>query len=442
MGRRRCNRQVSFCSCGHARDFFALAHLLLRWLVIGMAQDFCGANNINLLVPQGQFGTRLAGGDDAASPRYIFTYLSPLARYLFPEADDALLNYLEDDGQLIEPDFFCPIIPLLLVNGSQGIGTGWSTYIPPHNPVDVLNYIRSKIDGNPIAEKMRPWARGFTGSIEPKEDGSGYVSTGRAGIVNKNSVLIDELPIKQWTDDYKEHLIRMRDKNEITHFVENHTTTSVSFTVKLNAVALQKMSRAGLEKAFKLQANLATTNMHAFDVNGTIVKFASAEGIADAFFPTRLELYRDRKSVLQSEMTHDATVLRNKARFITSVTSGEIDLVSGRKTRDAIVGALHDLKFESASALKIIKNNNSVAEKRRQKLIDDEIAEADVISPNAEFDYLLNMPLSSLTTERIDALHREASQRDKELAQLVGTSPEDLWRHDLDVLADKLAKHL
>lgn len=116
-------------------------------IVIGMAQDFVGSNNINLLVPSGQFGTRLAGGKDAASPRYIFTALSPTARLLFPEVDDALLAYKEDDGQSIEPETFFPIIPLLLVNGAQGIGTGWSTYIPPHNPRDVLAYIRAKLDG-------------------------------------------------------------------------------------------------------------------------------------------------------------------------------------------------------------------------------------------------------------------------------------------------------
>ena len=111
-----------------------------------MAQDFVGSNNLNLIMPIGQFGTRLAGGADAASPRYIFTHLSPLARYVFPDADDSLLTYREDDGQQIEPEFFCPVIPLLLVNGSQGIGTGWSTFIPSYSPLDVLRYIRAKLD--------------------------------------------------------------------------------------------------------------------------------------------------------------------------------------------------------------------------------------------------------------------------------------------------------
>lgn len=80
-----------------------------------MAQDFVGSNNVNLLTPSGQFGTRLEGGSDAASPRYIFTFLSPIARLLFPEEDDILLNFQEDEGQVIEPEYFCPIIPLLLV---------------------------------------------------------------------------------------------------------------------------------------------------------------------------------------------------------------------------------------------------------------------------------------------------------------------------------------
>jgi len=151
-------------------------------LVTGMAQDFVGSNNINLLEPRGQFGTRMAGGKDAASPRYIFTCLSPISRLLFPDVDDALLHHLEDDGVLIEPKFYCPIIPLLLVNGSQGIGTGWSTFIPQHNARDVLEHIRAKLDGAETLPIIKPWARGFAGKIEMKEDRSGYRSIGRAAV--------------------------------------------------------------------------------------------------------------------------------------------------------------------------------------------------------------------------------------------------------------------
>ena len=143
-----------------------------------MAQDFAGSNNINLLEPKGQFGTRMAGGKDAASPRYIFTQLSPVARLLFPEVDDPQLNHLEDDGVTIEPNFFCPIVPLLLINGVQGIGTGWSSYIPSHHAQDVLDHVRAKLNNESILPDINPWVRGFNGVMEVKEDNSGYQSIG------------------------------------------------------------------------------------------------------------------------------------------------------------------------------------------------------------------------------------------------------------------------
>lgn len=147
-----------------------------------MAQDFVGSNNINLLEPKGQFGTRMAGGKDAASPRYIFTHLSPVARLLFPEVDDPLLTHLEDDGVLIEPKFYCPIVPLLLINGVQGIGTGWSSYIPSHHAQDVLEYVRGKLNEDIKLPAINPWVKGFVGSLEVKADASGYRSVGIAKV--------------------------------------------------------------------------------------------------------------------------------------------------------------------------------------------------------------------------------------------------------------------
>lgn len=174
-----------------------------------MAQDFVGANNLNLMVPNGQFGTRLAGGKDAASPRYIFTHLSPVTRHLFPEDDDVVLDYLEDDGQMIEPTFYCPIIPLLLVNGTQGIGTGWSTFVPPHHPMSVVDYIRAKLDNQTELPFIEPYVNGFKGEIVRREDGSGYDSLGIVEHLSKKTILIKELPIGVWTDNYKRQLVKM-----------------------------------------------------------------------------------------------------------------------------------------------------------------------------------------------------------------------------------------
>lgn len=125
-----------------------------------MAQNFVGSNNINLLMPNGQFGTRNNGGKDAASARYIFTLLNQVTRYLYPEDDDALLNYLEEEGQMIEPDYYLPIIPMVLVNGSEGIGTGWSTYIPCHNPREIAENIKRMLTGQDYVP-MQPWFKGY-----------------------------------------------------------------------------------------------------------------------------------------------------------------------------------------------------------------------------------------------------------------------------------------
>jgi DNA topoisomerase-2 len=412
-----------------------------------MAQDFVGSNNINLLEPQGQFGTRLSGGDDAASPRYIFTQLSPVSRLLFPEVDDAILDYREDDGQMIEPEFYCPIIPLLLVNGSQGIGTGWSTFIAPHNPLDLIDYVRSKLDGVQQHQLpvLRPFARGFDGAIEENPDGDGYVSIGRASKTSKSTIVIDELPLRIWTDAYKTTLIKMRDRGEIQHFVENHTTSKVRFEIHSKTAQLNRMVNSGLENVFKLRKSLPMTNMNAFDSHNRIRKFDSAESIIEEYFPVRLGLYYDRQSLLESETKYGSAVSQNKARFIEAVSNGRIKLTTGRKTKEETVMELKSLGYSTVDELQRIRNDNTVFKRRlvSQEPLDDNEEDATLTieheSPTrSDFDYLLNMPLSSLTSERIQELLKDAAKKDDELKLIQSKSAEDLWRSDLD----KLAQHL
>lgn len=228
----------------------------------------------------------------------------------------------------------------------------------------------------------------------------------------------------------------MRDNGDISSFVENHTTSKVSFTVQLQAAKLTRMIRSGLEKAFKLETNLRITNMHAFDENYEMRKFDSAESIADAFFPQRLALYHDRKSVLESEMNYDAAVLRNKAQFIQAVTAGEVDLMSGKKTKEQTTASLQDLGLTRSTDLKAIRDNNALTKRRLLKEGDmDGIADLIDIPLSSEYDYLLSMPLSSLTAEKIANLQNEALKKEQDFEQLQNTSPEDLWRADLDKLA-------
>jgi DNA topoisomerase-2 len=402
-----------------------------------MAQDFVGSNNINLLVPSGQFGTRLVGGEDAASPRYIFTHLSPVSRFLFPEDDDLLLDYLEDDGQMIEPKYFCPIIPLLLVNGSQGIGTGWSTFIPQHNPLSVVDYIRAKLDKSLETSQIEPYSRGFLGTIERHD--RGYISYGRIKVLHKNTVLIDELPIGVWTNKYKKHLLKMQSRGTIIEFQENHTTTKVSFKVKVRPSQLLQMEQSGLEKAFGLTSNLPLTNMNAFDATGKIQKFHSAESIADAYFPCRLGLYHDRKSVLMSQMEYNAEMQENKARFIKMVSESKIDLMGGKTSKEETCNALQELGFKTLEDLQQIRNNNTLHVNNLTEDINDQHGHEDGLQNNSSsFDYLLKMPLSSLTSEKIAALTKDASVTKAELQKIKDTDPEELWMADLE----NLARHL
>lgn len=190
----------------------------LQGAIIGMAQDFTGSNNLPLLVPEGNFGSKFALGKDAASPRYIFTRLQPWTTIIFDQRDAALLNYLNDDGQSIEPDFFIPIIPMALVNGCEGIGTGFSTYIPPYNPKDLINnLLRVLDDKEPIP--MNPYFRGFNGVVEeqisgdPNRSGTTWITKGRWKKLSATQIEITELPVGVGVTPYKEFLESMIEGN-------------------------------------------------------------------------------------------------------------------------------------------------------------------------------------------------------------------------------------
>lgn len=225
--------------------------------IVKMAQNYVGSNNLPLLVPSGQFGTRSLGGHDHASPRYIYTKLSHLAPLVFPQADELLLDYATDDGKVIEPVFYIPIIPMLLVNGSQGIGTGWSTKVPCYNPIDLANFLEYVLT-RPAAEgiddwvdeaarevPLTPWCRGFKGTIKEsiKKGPNDTIQYETSGVVTNsnrksarsgNVAVITELPIGMWTSDYKEFLIKSAANGDIQGFTELHTTDQVHFEVFLN----------------------------------------------------------------------------------------------------------------------------------------------------------------------------------------------------------------
>ncbi|KAJ6984804.1 hypothetical protein NC653_022951 [Populus alba x Populus x berolinensis] len=417
----------------------------LAGTIIGMAQDFVGSNNINLLQPNGQFGTRSVGGKDHASARYIYTQLSPITRFLFPKDDDGLLNYLDEDGQTIEPTWYIPIIPTVLVNGCEGIGTGWSTFIPNYNPRDVVANVRRLLNGE-MMEPMNPWYRGFKGTIEKgasKEGGcSSYTVNGVINEVNETTLRITELPVRRWTDDYKAFLNSVtegtRDENGnlpkdpfVKDFRKYGDDAAVDFEVQLSEENMLVAKQEGLLKKFKLTTTISTSNMHLFDSAGVIKKYDNPEQILENFFHLRLEYYETRKKVLLENLEFELLKLENKVRFILGVVRGEI-IVNNRKRADLLL-ELHQKGFNP-----IPKKSKAVVAGATD---DTEEAEdsPDVSGVRAsDYDYLLSMAIGTLTLEKVQQLCADRDKLNGEVDSLRKTTPKVLWVKDLEGLEMQL----
>jgi len=443
---------------GYIGEHAAYHHgeMSLQQTIIGMAQNFVGSNNINLLSPCGQFGTRRMGGKDAASPRYIFTRLEKITRAIFHPDDDNLLNYLNDDGQDVEPDFYMPVIPMVLVNGSQGIGTGWSSDVPLFSPRDIVTNLRNMMEGKELI-KMKPSYCGFIGDVveESGKDEGKYSIIGKAERLDDTTVLVSELPVKNWTQNYKEFLEKMilgtastkKDKDggeeggskktvgEIKDFKENHTDTTVSFTITGTEEQITKLEKGkdGLIGKLKLKSSVSTNNMNCFNKDGNMKKYNTPEDILRTFFHTRLHYYQLRKDDMLKTLREEHMILENKARFVEAVIEGDI-VVSNRK-KSALLKELQKKNYDLKEDAKKPTNDDDSDEES-----DDD--EEDGVSTDAElakgYEYLLGMKIWSLTKEKVDKLKEQEQLKAEELKELEKKHAHQIWWEDLDDLEDLL----
>ena len=283
------------------------------------------------------------GGDDAAQSRYIFTKLSPLTRILFKQEDDRLCKILNDDGFPIEPEYYYPVIPSILINGSSGIGTGFSTDIPKYHPIALSKYILNMIDGNENST-IKPWYRGFKGEIEPTSPGS-YITRGKFEIINDSTICIKELPIGIWTEKYVEYLDKVSvergketAKNFIRSFKDDSTETSVNITIKMNPCSIKKWNNKigkdginELENRLKLTSSISITNMHTFNYKGSITKFKKVEDLIDVWFNIRKEIYVKRREYLLEHLKRDLDIIKYKVQFINEIIDETIEIRNVKK---------------------------------------------------------------------------------------------------------------
>jgi DNA gyrase/topoisomerase IV subunit B len=377
--------------------------------------------------------SRLQGGDDSASPRYIFTNLSELTFHIFNPLDNPLLNYNEDDGKKIEPMWYIPIIPMILVNGTDGIGTGFSTKIPPHDPELIVKNLLNMMDDKPT-EKISPWFRGFRGQIDFKGINDygleQYFNKGTYKIVDDSTIIITELPIGKWTDDYKTFLETLLfdkgndnkgNKQCLLDFSNNSTEKVVHFTLNFKKEDLQQIRlKNELENILKLTDCKYTnySNMHLFNNKGIITKYDNIDEIMGEFYLIRLVYYTKRKEYMLKTMQKELDIYKAKVRFIEEFISGEINILQKE-----------DEEIE-----------NVLLEKGFPKFGNDEDNDED--DGTFSYNYLLNMKIKSLTKKKVDELKKLFENKLAVYNELLEKSEKDLWKEDLNKFLEVYKKKI
>ena len=384
----------------------------LNAAIVGMAQDFVGSNNVNLFQPNGQFGTRLQGGKDSASERYIFTRLNNITDKIFRKEDLPVLTYLDDDGTSVEPIFYVPIVPMILINGSKGIGTGFSTDISCFSIEQIIRYIENKLqDQEFMNENMKfvPHFRNFKGSIESEDETYKKFNVYGKYTINekKHSILITELPVGTWTDDYKQFLEKLIEKKKlnIKDYNDNSTNLDVNIEIIFNKASFDKLvsNEQNLMKELKLKTSISMSNMNLFDSQESLKHYTNVQSIIDSHYETRIVYYDKRRTYMIDELERECEILSNKWRYIQEILNDTIDL--RKKTSKMIC---------------------SMLETKHYTKMDD------------SYNYLIKMTMDSVSEESIENLKNKYDEKQKQLELLKNTTIETMWYNDLQELKESL----
>lgn len=416
--------------------------------IVSMAQNFVGSNNVNLLKPVGQFGSKLSGGKDSASPRYIHTYLEDIVTKIFRKEDQGLLKYLDDDGQLVEPEYYLPVIPMIAVNGVVGIGTGYSTDIPPYKPDDIVCLLRHRLAGSLETlggRPLDPWWFGFRGKTVRKDDTTWLTKGLYEFDDDKRTVTITELPVGMWTKDYKAFLDELCEEDDkkskeakkeakkvetgsqgsnrstkaeqraeaarepcgLKGFDDLYNDIDVRFILYFTEEGYDtiKDDVAGFEKKFKLTTSWKTTNMTCFDTEFRLVKYPTVGDMMEAFVEKRLPMYEARRQhqmdVLQKQMEE----MDAKRRFIQAILDER--LVIQKRSDEEIVAGLKECEIPPLSCPEKPDEYDS-------------------------YDYVLRMRIDRLKESAIIDLDEQITEKQGQIDYLEQQTGASLWLKDLD----------
>ena len=391
--------------------------------IVSMSQNFIGSNNINLLYPSGTFGTRDKGGDDHASARYINTFMSSITRKIFREEDNIILNYLNDDGENIEPEYYLPIIPMVLVNGVDGIGTGFMSKIPRYNPLDLIDIILNKldVDNNDLLKfnfddipsdesiNIKPFYKGFKGEIVYDENGR-YKIYGKFKILAENKLQITELPIGLWNYDYKEFLEKLLLKGVIQDMIYKSVGDKIDIIIEYEGIYKSLNNNYDMDPIYKKLGLLKTiniNNMNLYDRYGRIKKYKYINDIINDYYDLRLIKYFERKSKQLEILNEGLLLLKYKILFIKYYLDGTI----------------------------IIYKNS-------EKNVIEKLVELEFPKINNTYSYLTDIKIFDLTIEKIKNLQDKYDSKEKELNKLLILSEKDIWKSELLELKNEYVKFL
>ena len=366
----------------------------LNSAIINMAQKF--KNNAPLLEEDGQFGSLRS--PQAGAPRYIGTKLSDNFRLMYKDFD--LLNYKEEEGEKIEPEFFLPIIPTVLINGSSGIAVGFATNILNRDVKSVTDSCIKVLTEKKI-EEIAPSLREFTGDfVQDTENHKRWIIRGKIERLNTSTVKITELPPSMTFEKYEDLLDKLCETKEIVSYDDN-CKDSIEYIIKFTRSDLEKATDEKLIKMFKLE-EASTEIFSTLDENGKLKIFETTSEIIEYFVAFRLSYYHKRKEFMLAKMNHDLKILSNRGRFIKAILDEK-------------------LKINNVSKALIIEG---IIEMKLDKIDDS-------------YDYLLRMPIYSLTKELFDKLKEDFTSKKAEIKKLEETDPKDMYLDDLNDLKKK-----
>jgi len=367
----------------------------LQGVIVNLAQNFVGSNNINLLVPEGNFGTRFT--PEASASRYIYTYGSENLWKLFNKDDNAVLIHQNFEGHDIEPRFYVPILPLILINGSEGIASGFAQKILPRDPESIKEQLKQHLKNNSPILTPSPNYKGFSGTIlQDHEDPKKWRIYGVIELKNNNTVIIKEVPIGYSLKGYLKVLDKLEEQGFIQSYIDKSEDDNFYFEVKFKITDLKKYDVDTLIEKLKLIKTI-TENYTCIDENNRVKVFNTPNEIFEHYIEIRLEYYKKRKEYLIQKIANEIRLDISKYVFI-----------------------------------KMIVDDKLIVSKRKKSEIEKDLEKIDKIIKKDNYDYLLNMPIHSLTKEKLEDLYNKIKQKKEELDKIKSITEKEMWLEELN----------